>query len=228
MKLHNDTMPFLQELMQNNNREWFLSNKSRWDDIRRDFLAFTQAAIDEVVKFDPTIGHPDPTRAMYRIYRDVRFSPDKRPYKTHVSFFLPTGGVRRTGMPGYYIQLDADPTEGCFMGGGIFMPEPEALNAIRQEIFYNIEDFQAILSSKNFQQWFPDGLWDFGKLKTAPKGYPKDWPHIDLLKYKHYTMTHPFDASLATSPDLLGYVLDCFRATLPLNQFVQKAMYELI
>lgn len=226
--LHPDTIPFLQDLMENNNRDWFQENKTRWEAVKATFLEFTQTCIDAMVPLDPSLGMPQANRCMYRIYRDVRFSNDKSPYKSHLSFFIPTGGVKRTGVPGYYIQFDPADKGNCFIGGGIFMPEPDALAAIRQEIYYNPEEFHAIVEDNEFKKWFPTGLWDFQKLKTAPKGYPKDWADIDFLRHKHYCTMHAIDMDLINSKNLVDYTLECFRASLPLNQFIQKAMYELL
>ena len=85
VKIHPDTLQFFEELNLNNNRDWFLSNKSRWEAIRKDFLAFTQALIDEMVVIDPSLGNITAEKCVYRIYRDVRFSSDKRPYKSHIA-----------------------------------------------------------------------------------------------------------------------------------------------
>ena len=224
--LHPDTIPFLSDLMVHNDREWFADNKPRWEAVKRDFLAYTQACIDAMTSLDPSLGSPTASRCMYRIYRDVRFSNDKRPYKAHVSFFIPTGGVRRTGVPGYYVQFD--PEGGSFMGGGIFMPEAPALAAIRQEIYYNPEEFAAIVEAPDYCRWFPDGFWDPQPLKTAPKGYPRDWPHIDWLNHRHWCSMHEVPLTLANRKDLTDYTLECFRASLPLNRFIQRAMYELL
>ena len=221
-----DTIPFLNDLMEHNDRDWFLDNKPRWEAVKRSFLAYTQACIDAMVKLDPSLGQPTANRCMYRIYRDVRFSSDKRPYKAHVSFFIPTGGVRRTGVPGYYVQFD--PEGGSFMGGGIFMPEAPALAAIRQEIFYSPDEFGAIIAHPDYQRWFPGDFWDPQPLKIAPKGYPKDWPHIQWLNHRHWCSMHEVPLQLASRPDLVDYTLECFRASLPLNRFIQRAMYELL
>lgn len=229
MKLNPDTMPFLRELQANNNREWFIAHKPRWEAVKKDFIAFTQAALDVMVKEDPTISNSKAERCMYRIYRDLRFSLDKRPYKAHVSFYLPTGGVKRTGMPGYFLQIDPGTEgEGCFMGGGIFMPEPKVLDAIRQEIFYNVDEFKAIIAHPNFQKWFSEGFWTTKKLVNVPKGYPADWEDGDLLKYKDYTTMHRFDEALVDGNDLFDYTIQSFQASVPLNKFIQKAMFELI
>lgn len=226
--LSKDTMPFVRDLMMNNNREWFQANKPRWESVKKSFLEYTQICIDEMVKLDPSLGTPKPSQCMYRIYRDVRFSNDKRPYKAHVSFFIATGGVKRTGVPGYYVQFAPEEEDGCFMGGGIFMPDGPALSAIRQEIFYNTEEFLSIINDEEYKRWFPGGFWDPWPLKSAPKGYDKNWEYIKLLNHRNYCCMHEVKEDLVNSKDLVDYTLECFRASLKLNQFIQKAMYELI
>jgi len=224
--LHPDTLPFLNELMVHNDRDWFNENRPRWEEIRKSFLDYTQTCIDAMAKLDTSLTSAQANRCMYRIYRDVRFSNDKRPYKAHLSFFIPSGGVKRTGVPGYYVQFD--PEGGSFMGGGIFMPEAPALNAIRQEIFYNPEEFRSIIENPSFCQWFPDGFWDPQPLKVAPKGYPKDWEHIEWLNHRHWCSMHEIPINLMNSKHLVEETLECFQATVPLNKFIQKAMYELL
>lgn len=231
MKLNSDTLAFFQELLVNNNREWFFANKDRWDAIRKDFEVFTQKLIDEMVKVDPSISGVTAKGSMYRIYRDLRFSQDKRPYKTHIACFLPTGGVKRSGVPGYYLQLgqeDYGLDGGCSLGGGIFMPSPEALNAIRQEIFYNIEEFKEIVEEKNYRRLFGSEFFTLKKLSRVPKGFPSDWEYGDWLKYKDYTTMYRMPDEYVLSEDLLERAVDVFRASAPLNKFIQKAMWELL
>ncbi|MBO4752749.1 MAG: DUF2461 domain-containing protein [Bacteroidales bacterium] len=229
MHLNPDTLPFFDELLVNNNREWFNANKERWLAIRSDFEVFTQALIDEMVKLDPSLGNLTAKKCMYRIYRDVRFSMDKRPYKTHIACFLPTGGKKNMGVPGYYLQLgqeDYGLHGNCSLGGGIFMPSPEALYAIRQEIFYNIDEFKAIMAEKNYKRFFGSEFFTVKKLSRVPKGFPADWPDADLLKYKDYCTSYAMPSKYITSDELLDRVLEVFRASVPLNKFIQRAMYE--
>ena len=231
MKLNPDTLPFFDELSQNNNREWFNANKERWLAIRADFEVFTQALIGEMVKVDPSLGNLQARQCMYRIYRDVRFSSDKRPYKTHIACFLPTGGRKNTGLPGYYLQLgqeDYGLHGNCSLGGGIFMPQPEALAAIRQEIFYNIDEFKGIMAERQYKKFFGSDFFTSKKLTRVPKGFPQDWPDADLLKYKDYTTSYTMPQKYVTSDELLERVLEVFKASVPLNRFIQRAMYELI
>ena len=100
-----DILPFFAELAVNNNREWFMDNKARYTAIHDEFVELTSQVIDEISRVDVTIGHPDPRKCIYRIYRDLRFTSDKRPYKTHISFFLSSYGIKRSGEAGYYLQI---------------------------------------------------------------------------------------------------------------------------
>lgn len=222
-----DTLPFFLELERNNNREWFMANKNRWDAIREEFIELTARVIDTLSPLDPTIGHPDPKRCIYRIYRDLRFSPDKRPYKTHISFFLSSGGVKRSGAPGYYLQIgqsDYGLEEGCSLGGGIFMPDPATLAAIRQEIYYNYDEFRTIVDHPQYKKYFGQQFFTVGKLSRAPKGYPNDWEGVEWLKYKDYCTMYAIKKADVTSPQLFDQIMEVFRASIPLNRFIQRAM----
>lgn len=228
MRINTDTLQFFEELDHNNNREWFQDNKCRWDAIRADFMQFTQALIDQMVPLDPSLGNITAKNCVYRIYRDLRFSTDKRPYKTHIACFLPSGGRRNCGVPGYYLQLgqgDYGLHGGCSLGGGIFMPAPNALEAIRQEIFYNIEEFQQIMNRPDYKKYFGSEFWTTKKLSRTPKGYPTDWVHADLLKYKDYTVNYEMPDKYIFSDELLEETMNVFRAALPLNQFILKALW---
>lgn len=231
VKIHPDTLQFFEELNLNNNREWFQANKGRWDAIRKQFLEFTQAVVDEMVKLDPSLGNLTADKCMYRIYRDLRFSTDKRPYKTHIAFFLPTGGNKKCAVPGYYLQMgqeDYGLNGGCSMGGGIFMPQPKALDAIRQEIFYNVDELKRIMNEPKYKNYFGKDFFTTKKLSRAPKGYPNDWADADLLKFKDYTTMHTMPNELIFSDEMFGYVMDVFKASVPLNLFIQKAMYDML
>ena len=221
-----DILVFFSELAANNHREWFLDNKKRYDAIREEFIELAAQIIDELSPLDPTIGNPDPRKCLYRINRDLRFTPDKRPYKTHISFFLSSYGIKRSGVAGYYLQIGEEEyglQGNGGLGGGIFMPDKVKLAAIRQEIFYNTDDFLAIINDKEYRHFFGDTFLTMKKLTRAPKGYPNDWSHADLLKYNDYCSAHTIPADVITSPTLKGYILRAFRATLPLNQFILRA-----
>ena len=224
--MNSDTLTFFRELAANNSREWFLDNKRRYDAIREEFIELAAYIIDKLSPLDPTIGHPDPRKCLYRINRDLRFTPDKRPYKTHISFFLSSYGIKRSGEAGYYLQVgeeDYGLSGNGSLGGGIFMPDRDKLAAIRQEIFYNTDDFLKIINNKEYKHFFGSTFLTMKKLTRAPKGYPNDWEYADLLKYTDYCSAHTIPAEIILSPSLKDYVLRAFRATIPLNKFILTA-----
>ena len=227
MKLHPDTLAFFDELQYHNNREWFNDNKARFTAIQSQFLFFTQALIDIMVVEDTNLGHLQAKQCVYRIYRDLRFSPDKRPYKTHIACFLPIGGDRTQCVPGYYLQVgqaDYDLHQGGSLGGGIFMPSPRQLAAIRQEIFYCPEEFKGILANSTYRRFYGEAFFTSKRLTRPPKGYPTDWPDIDLLKYHDYTTIHQVPDDILLTDALFDYVVEAFRAAVPLNRFLQRAV----
>lgn len=249
MTLHPDTLPFLSELRLNNNRPWFNEHKDRWLAIKAQFELFTQGLIEAMESVDPTLRGLTAKNSIYRIYRDTRFTPDKTPYKTHISCFLSSWGPKNSGVPGYFFQLGVDEAYGlkgiCNLGGGIFMPTPEALNAIRQEIVYCTDEFLDIINEPKYKKYYGSGFFTTHKLSRVPKGFPADFEQADLLKYKDYCCSHtladayvvPQSESIAGKAtkrgkqdgcpeELFDRVVEIWRAAVPLNRFVQRAMEE--
>ena len=228
MTIHPDTLPFLTELAANNNRPWFNERKPRYEAIRLQFLDFTQTLIDGMTALDPSLEGLTAKQCVYRIYRDTRFSPDKTPYKTHLACFLPSWGRKNMGVPGYYFQVGVDEAYGlkgtCNLGGGIFMPDPATLHDIRQEIFYNTDEFLAIMAEPEYRRYFGDTFFTQKVLTRAPKGFPNDWEHAWLLKYKDYCTSHTLPASRLAGGQLSDEVLRAWRASVKLNLFIQRAM----
>ena len=227
MNIHPDTLPFFEELTVNNNREWFNANKPRWTAIHDQFLQLTQALIDTLTPLDPALGNLQAKQCVYRIYRDLRFTTDKLPYKTHIACFLPVGGNRTLSMPGYYLQLgqgDYGLDTGGNLGGGLFMPSPEQLAAIRQEIFYCPDEFKAIMAQKDYHRYYGNEFFTSKKLSRPPKGYPADWPDIDLLKYRDYCSMHSIPKHLIGSDRFFDYIVKAFKATTPLNRFIERTL----
>lgn len=215
-----EILEFLKELDLNNNREWFDANRSRYEKTRAVFLDFTSKMISEIRKFDDEIPALNPKDCMFRIFRDVRFSNDKRPYKTNYGSYMARGG-RKAGFAGYYFHIQ--PGE-LFLSGGVYMPPPEHLQAIRQEIYYHPEKYLELIENEEFKSTFTDGYLD--KLKVAPKGYPKDWPHIDLLKNRSYAYGKNLTEKELASPTLLNDTIQSFKIIYPLNRFLNRAIDE--
>lgn len=227
MKIHPDTLQFFSELQQNNNRDWFNDNKARWTAIQHDFVLFTQELIEVMGTYDPSVRQLEAKRCVYRIYRDLRFSADKRPYKTHIACFLPFGGDRTQCVPGYYLQLgeeDYGLHGDCSLGGGIFMPSPRQLAAIRQEIFYCPDEFKAILQAPDYKRYYSNGFFTSRKLTRPPKGYPADWPDIELLKYRDYCTMYSMPPELIFTDRFFDEVVSVWRASVALNKFIERAI----
>jgi len=209
---------FLNELSENNNREWFQKNKKRYDESREKVLFLTEVVINEIRKFDPDVPLLEPKDCLFRIFRDVRFSNDKRPYKTNFGSFIAKGG-RKSMHAGYYFHIEPS---GSFVGGGIYMPAAEPLKAIRQYIAENGEEFLSLINSKNFIKVYPEMMDD--KLKTAPKGYSPDHEFINLLKYKSFAFSSQFDKSQILADNFIEKLVHSFKTLHPVNRFLNNAL----
>lgn len=209
---------FLNELSENNNREWFQNNKKRYDESREKVLFVTEVVINEIRKFDPDVPLLEPKDCLFRIFRDVRFSNDKRPYKTNFGSYIAKGG-RKSMYAGYYFHIEPS---GSFVGGGIYMPAAEPLKAIRDYIAENGEEFLSIINNKSFKQVYPDMMED--KLKTAPKGFSPDHEFINLLRYKSFAFSSQLDKSQILADNYIEQVVHSFKILQPVNRFLNDAL----
>jgi uncharacterized protein (TIGR02453 family) len=215
------TFQFLKQLKTNNDKEWFDENRTRYAELRKEFEHFINIVIAEIASFDKEAAHTTAKASIFRINRDIRFSNDKAPYKTNFGAFIANGG-RKGVKPGYYIHVE--PGE-CFLAGGIYMPSGPMLKALRTEILDNMDEFKKIVSDKNFIRHFGNELWG-EKLKTAPKGFPKDFPGLEYLKYKHYTAVKAMPDGIYVSKDFIREVSVVFKALAPFNAFLNRALRE--
>ena len=204
---------FLLELQFNNNRQWFQNNEEFYKKAKTEFEDFTAELIAGLGKFDSEIGDFSPKDCTFRIYRDVRFSKDKEPYKNNMGAFIVKGG-KKSPFAGYYVHLEPG---GSFVGGGVYMPEKSVLDAIRNEIYSNPETFKIILNQKEFCSYFNEIYGE--KLKTAPKGFPKDFADIELLKHKHYALAHSLGDDFWTNENPSAEILKVFRAMKDFNDY---------
>ena len=212
-------LKFLKDIKKNNEREWFEKNKSRYLTAKTDFENLVASLLDEFTKFDKGLGGLDPKKLPFRIYRDVRFSKDKRPYKTNMGAgFSPNGKLVQE--PGYYIHIEPGKS---FVAGGIYMPDAERLGKIRQEIDYNFDKLNKITKGKKFKSLYPT-FDDFDKLKTAPKGYAKDHPQIELLKLKSFIVSKEFSDKEVLDKKFVKKVADYCKEIKPLNDFIKEAI----
>lgn len=215
-----DVVDFLKKLSRNNNREWFEKNKSKYTEAKKYWDDFAAELFEEVVLFDESIAGQDPRKLTFRIYRDVRFSKDKTPYKKNMSAAFSSVG-KAMGKPGYYFHVE--PGNKSFIGIGMFQPEPENLAMIRQEIDYNGDQLQKIIKDKNFKKHFGK-FWDEDALKNTPKGYAKDHPHADWLRLKSFIITHEFTDAEVVNKNFLKKLASVARAGKPLNDFLTNAI----
>ncbi len=213
-------LEFLTELAANNNRDWFHDNKERYNENREKMLFVTDVLINEIRKFDREVPLLEPKDCLFRIYRDVRFSNDKRPYKTHFGGFISKGG-RKGIYAGYYFHVDP---VGSFSGGGIYMPAAVELRAIRNRIAEYGAEFLEIMDDPDFKKTYPELMDD--KLKTAPKGFPKDHEFIDLLRYKSFAFSTPISTSEILNGDYISLNVSAFKKLSHINAFINEAFEE--
>lgn len=211
-------LKFLKDIKKNNDRVWFEKNKPRYLEAKQGFEDFVAALLAEFSKFDSGMAGLDPKKLPFRIYRDVRFSKDKSPYKVNMGAgFSPNGKLVQE--PGYYIHIEPGKS---FVAGGIYMPDATNLGKIRQEIDYNYDKLKKVITASNFKKSF-DGFDEFDKLKTMPKGYPKDHPQIELLKLKSFIVSHNFSDKEVLDPKFVKTVASYAKAIKPLNDFIKEA-----
>lgn len=216
--ISNTILHFLKELARNNNKVWYQKNKDMYVQAKQEFELVTGLLINEIGKFDKNLSGLLPKDCIFRIFRDVRFSNDKTPYKTNFGAYMSKGG-RKGGLAGYYLHVEPG---SCFLAGGIYMPPSPVLRAIRNEIYHNIDEFLEILGEKKFRQYFGQ-IWG-EKLTAPPRGFSKNFPEIELLKYKHYNVVHEINEQQITGKDFIGYAVEVYREMLPFNRFLNQAV----
>jgi len=210
---------FLRDLKANNDREWFQANKDRYNQSRLLFESFINDLIPLIRTIDPLVDMVTAKDCVFRIYRDVRFSGDKSPYKTNMGAYIARGG-KSSLMAGYYVHFEPGAS---MLAGGLYMPPAETLKKIREEIYYQAEDLKKIIDSKEFTDCFGK-LDDPGKMKNPPKGYSRDFPDIELLKFRSYAAMHPVPDRVAMSEDYLNYSVKVFRTLYPLNEYFNRML----
>jgi len=219
-----DIINFLKELNENNNREWFAQNKSRYEKVKSKFEEISRLLISEISVFDNDIKNVDVKDCVFRIYRDIRFSTDKTPYKTHFGVYIASAGGRKSQRGGYYLHLDP---AGCFIAVGVWCPPPNILKALRQSVCDNIDELNEIRNEASFNTYFKT-FFEEDKLKNVPAGFPRDFPDAELLKLKHYMVDHKLNDDILNAPNLVSRLGEIARAGYPLNKFLNYTVDEVI
>lgn len=216
--MNNVIFDFLKDLKVNNTRDWFSENKDRYNEAREEFNKSISSLILALAEIDPIIKGVEVKETVFRIYRDVRFSKDKSPYKTAMGAYIAPGG-RKSKYAGYYVH--AEPGN-SFLAGGAYCPQAAELSKIRSEIYYNAEEYKSILNTKEFKKLFKEVYGS--KLVNGPKGFPKDFPDIDLIKYKDYTLVHNIGDDFFTNPKFITNSIKIFKEVKKYNDFINRAI----
>jgi uncharacterized protein (TIGR02453 family) len=216
-----ETLNFLEDLKANNNRDWFLENKKRYELFKKDYHQVVADFLIEMKPLDGALQNLEVKNCTFRINRDIRFSKNKTPYKTHLSIWMSTGpqGLNR---PGYYIHIDKNE---CFLGGGLYSPEAPDLKKIRKEIAFFHDDLETILNENEFKKQF-DGFNknEGNSLKNGPKDFEKDHPAIEHLKLKSFAAIQKFDISEVSKKEFVSKMSKKLILLKPLNEFINRAL----
>lgn len=222
--LQQDTIDFFSELRENNHKEWFDLNRKRYELVKKNYHLLVQQFIESMQIYDSRLSNLQVKDCVFRINRDIRFSKDKTPYKTHLAILLSPEGKKMNGA-GYYIHIA--PQEESFIAGGIYMPPPEFVKKMRAEIAGYYEELDAIFENKDFNKVFNG--WDNEKkltLVNAPKGYEDSHPALTHLKLKSYTVTHTLPQSILTDPNGVKNITQSLKLLKPLIDFINTALKE--
>jgi uncharacterized protein (TIGR02453 family) len=215
-----NALTFLSKLKRNNRKEWFDKNKPGYLEIKGEFEELVGKFIKELGKADDSVKALEAKNCLFRIYKDVRFSKDKTPYKTHIGAYIAQDG-RKSEYAGYYLHIEPGAS---FLAGGIWMPEADVLKGIRQEIDYNSKDFLKVIRNTTFKKYFGDIQGE--KLSRNPKEYSSDHPQIEYLKFKSFNVVHELTDKKVTASDFVKSSVTIYKAMKPLNDFLNAAVKE--
>jgi uncharacterized protein (TIGR02453 family) len=216
LNIHKDSLDFLKDLAQNNNRDWFNTHKGRYLEAQGNIAAFADALITEMNRHDH-LETVSGKKCMFRIYKDVRFSKEKTPYNKHWSGSLKRATQKLRG--GYYFRIEPGNSR---VVGGFFGPNPDDMKRIRQDINTNYEDWEKLLAQPELVKTF--GTLAGEKVASAPRGYTKDHPAIELLRHKQFLLRHTFTDKEVLSPDFLHRVNDSFRKMRPFFDYMSEVL----
>lgn len=219
-----ESLKFLSDLAKNNYREWFAENKHRYEAAQKNVLEVGSALFAEINKFDKNIIFTDPKKCMFRIYRDVRFSKNKDPYKTNIGMFFNPEGTRRCEYSAYYLHIEP---KRSFVACGVFMPQPKPLKLIRSAADEDFERLSAILNNKEFKKTFGGFCRDEDALIRVPTGFDDNSPAAEMLKLKHFYVHHPFSDDELCGTDFVQKAGKVLKVAKPLQDWLNEALdYE--
>jgi len=207
-------LTFLRDLKTNNNKEWFTANKCRYESSKNEFEEFIKKLIKEIQKFDLSVAGTDPKKAIFRIYRDIRFSKDKSPYKVNFGAHIHAGNRQEVhSIAGYYFHIE--PGGKSILAGGAYMPPPDWIKAIREEINYSGKEFHKVIDDKIFKSYF---TLEGEKLHRPPQGFDTNHEDIEFLKYKSLIAVHKLTDKQIMSADFIRH---CAKVSKSLSTFTK-------
>jgi uncharacterized protein (TIGR02453 family) len=216
-----EAMTFLRGLKKHNTREWFQPRKEVYEEkVKGPMLEMVTSLMQGLADFAPDYV-ADPNKAIYRIYRDTRFSKDKTPYKTHIAAVFKHRDLEKHSGAGFYFSVAPEEIE---VGGGVYMPMPEHLLAIRSYLADNHEEFRQIAAARGVRRLFGEVTGD--TLSRVPKGFAADHPAADLLRMKQFLLFRTLEGSLATTPKLYREVASRFEVMSPFLEFLNRPLYR--
>lgn len=214
-----DAMTFLRALKKNNRREWFQPRKSVYEgQVRAPMIELVEAVNQKLARFAPDYV-TEPSRAVFRIYRDTRFSADKTPYKTNIAARFPRRNLGKGGGAGFYFSVSPEEIE---VAGGIYMPDREQLRIVREFLAEHHGRVRRALGGRKLASLM-GGLWD-QRSARVPRGYPPDHPAADLLRYKHWILYRLLEPAAALRPALLAEIVERFRVMAPFVELLNEPL----
>jgi uncharacterized protein (TIGR02453 family) len=214
-------LDFLRALEKHNRREWFQPRKPVYDEqVKKPMLDLVGRVNQAMLAFAPDYIN-EPEKAVYRIYRDTRFSKDKTPYKTHIAAIFPRRGLDKHGGGGLYFAVSAKEVE---VAGGIYMPAPETLLAVRTHLADNHEEFRRLIRGSKLRRLL--GELQGEQLTRPPKGFCSEHPAADLLRYKQFLFYTVMDPAIAGTPKLEREVVSRFQALMPVLDFLNHPLVK--
>ena len=212
------TIEFLNLLRENNNRDWFVEHKPAYIDAKINFEKFVQEIINDITVYEPKLKGLEVKSCVYRLNRDIRFSNDKTPYKTHLGAFIVQGGKKNGDrFAGYYIHVEPKNSK---IAGGAYRPTGPWLSSIRERIDEEPKKIINIINAREFIKYF--GKIDGEQLKRAPRGYPSDHPYLDLLKFKNYFVVNKIPDKLLLSENFYEHSIKVIETMKPFNDFLNN------
>ncbi|MBS1778716.1 MAG: DUF2461 domain-containing protein [Bacteroidetes bacterium] len=216
--LQKATIDFLTNLEKNNNKAWFDENRKKYEAAKGDFENFVETVKTALTKLEPALADHKSKDAIFRIFRDVRFSKDKTPYKSHFGAYFSRAG-RKAPDAGYYMHIEPGKS---FLAGGMWMPDAPILKKLRQEIDYNFDEFKSIIGKPAFKKQFTK--WEGEQLKTLPQGYTADNPAIEFLKMKSFIVSMPIADKDVLAKDSVKQIEKVYTQMKPLVDFLNRAL----